>query len=442
MATIVLRGIKGSPLTTAEMDTNFSNLNNSSNVEQLRALAAEKLLAPLLNPIFTGNITLNVGTGGAGKSGISVLGGTAPAYLLNQDGTGRQHWYWNTAGGSTPTFVTSNEDANDIMMNVNNISGNGGYFQFRTAPGFGKNSGNTVNWTNVLYADMLNFYYMGSQVMTNASLVSYNFTGLLTAPTPPATSNGTQIATTAYVTSAVQLVNSTLSNTITNTVNSAISTTENFATNAVATSLLSAKAYSDISKNDAITASEAYTDNAVTTQIIAAGLLDTITDSVNNAITISEAFTTAAIQAFKATPGIVGPTGPQGAASTIAGPVGPQGAASTIAGPVGPQGAVGPQGDSVGLGVGQNWYNTTANRKSGVIYYNTLATPIVVNVSTNQYSNWSAFINADINGASFSLSNDSNSSGGEVAVGNVIVPAGQYYAIITFPSMATWFELR
>ena len=322
MATIVLREIKGSPLTTAEMDSNFSNLNDSSNVEQLRALAAEKLLAPLFNPIFTGTITLNVGTGGAG---INVLGGTAPAYLLHQDGTGRQHWYWNTAGGGTPTFVTSNEDAMDTMMHVNNISGNGGYFQFRTAPGFGKNSGNLIQWTNVLYADMLNFYYMGSQVMTNASLVSYNFTGLVTAPTPPATSNSTQIATTAYVTSAVQLVNSTLSNTITNTVNSAITTTENFVTNAVATSLLSANAYSDKSRNDAITASEAYTDNAVTTQIVAAGLLDTVTDSINNSITISEAFTTAAIQAFKATPGIVGPTGPQGAASTIAGPVGPQG---------------------------------------------------------------------------------------------------------------------
>lgn len=43
-------------------------------------------------------------------------------------------------------------------------------------------------------------------------------------------------------------------------------------------------------------------------------------------------------------PGNVGPTGPQGDASTVPGPTGPSGADSTVAGPTGPQGDVGPTG--------------------------------------------------------------------------------------------------
>jgi hypothetical protein len=49
---------------------------------------------------------------------ITRTTGNGSAYWLQQDGTGRQHWYWNTSGGSTPTFGVQNEDATDIMQSI------------------------------------------------------------------------------------------------------------------------------------------------------------------------------------------------------------------------------------------------------------------------------------------------------------------------------------
>ena len=47
MATIVLRNVKGSPLTHTELDANFSNINTDLDLK-----------APIASPVFTGNVTV------------------------------------------------------------------------------------------------------------------------------------------------------------------------------------------------------------------------------------------------------------------------------------------------------------------------------------------------------------------------------------------------
>ena len=135
------------------------------------------------NAIFNNGLT----TGGA----IYKSGGTAPAYYMSQDGAGRQHWYWNTAGGTSPTFAVAGEDANDLMHHVtNDVSGGGGYLQFKTASGYGKAAGAAISWTEVLFAHSSRFSYMGNTVWHSGNFIPTNyaplanptFTGTLTAP--------------------------------------------------------------------------------------------------------------------------------------------------------------------------------------------------------------------------------------------------------------------
>ena len=79
-----------------------------------------------------------------------------------------------------------------------------------------------------------------------------------------------------------------------------------------------------------------------------------------------------------------GPTGPQGAASTVEGPTGPtgpsvtgpQGAASTVAGPTGPQGATGPTGaaSTVTGPTGATGAASNVTGPTGPAFYNLVST--------------------------------------------------------------------
>lgn len=84
------------------------------------------------------------------SSYVYKSGGTAPAYYMSQDGTGRQHWYWNTSGGAAPVFAVANEGAGDIMHHADNLGGE--YFHYRAASGAGKNAGDPIVFESVLYA--------------------------------------------------------------------------------------------------------------------------------------------------------------------------------------------------------------------------------------------------------------------------------------------------
>lgn len=116
-------------------------------------------------------------TAGGTMTGDLTIGSTAnllkttvsgTARWLQQDGTGRQHWYWNTGGGASPTFELGSEDATDIMHSAN--TGNP-YFAMRAASGVGKSAGDALTWTNVLYADLSGtFQYKGFNVKHSGNL--------------------------------------------------------------------------------------------------------------------------------------------------------------------------------------------------------------------------------------------------------------------------------
>jgi hypothetical protein len=79
-------------------------------------------------------------------------------------------------------------------------------------------------------------------------------------------------------------------------------------------------------------------------------------------------------------------------------------------------------------------------------YRNTTGKPIVVNVTSDQGSSFSATLTATIDGVSFTIATDSNSGGGNRSAGNVIVPNNSTYMIVASGSGVSgfdqWVELR
>lgn len=98
------------------------------------------------------------------------------------------------------------------------------------------------------------------------------------------------------------------------------------------------------------------------------------------------------------------------------------------------------------LGVGQTWQDVTSSRTSGTTYTNNTGKPIMVNVVSDQGSFFSATLTADISGVVFVIGTDSNSDGGTRSAGSVIVPAGATYKITASGSgvsgITSWVELR
>ena len=97
------------------------------------------------------------------------------ARWLSQDGSGRQHWYWNTAGGTAPLLEVAGEGASDIMHHADSLGGE--YFAYRAASGAGKAAGSPIVWEDVLMATRAGvFTFKGSDVITAA-----NFTATIPA---------------------------------------------------------------------------------------------------------------------------------------------------------------------------------------------------------------------------------------------------------------------
>jgi hypothetical protein len=98
------------------------------------------------------------------------------------------------------------------------------------------------------------------------------------------------------------------------------------------------------------------------------------------------------------------------------------------------------------LGVGQTWQDVTSSRTSGTTYTNNTGKPIMVNVESDQGSDFSAVLRATISGVTFKIAEDSNSSGGTRCAGSVIVPNGATYSIVASGSgvsgFVQWVELR
>lgn len=101
---------------------------------------------------------------------ISRTSANGTAYWMQQDGSGRQHWYWNTTGGLAPVYEQSNEGALDLLLHTD-----GGTspceLKFRTASGNGKLAGDAIVWEDTLLLDNTgNFKYRGNDVYHSGNL--------------------------------------------------------------------------------------------------------------------------------------------------------------------------------------------------------------------------------------------------------------------------------
>jgi hypothetical protein len=140
MSTIVTRAGKGSPLTHAEVDANFTNLNT----DKLETSTAASTYAPLANPTLTGTPV-------------------APTAAANT----------NTTQLATTAFVIGQASSTTPVIN-----------------------GTAAVGTSLKYARADHVH--GSDT-SKADLASPTFTGTPAAPTAAANTNTTQLATTAFV---------------------------------------------------------------------------------------------------------------------------------------------------------------------------------------------------------------------------------------------------
>lgn len=102
---------------------------------------------------------------------IARTTGAGKARWMAQDGTGRQHWYWNTAGGLSPLYEKAGEGAGDVMFHADPTGGE--YFEYRAASGVGKAAGDPIVWETVLHAGRDGtFQFKGSDVLTVANVTT------------------------------------------------------------------------------------------------------------------------------------------------------------------------------------------------------------------------------------------------------------------------------
>lgn len=93
MATIVLRSVKGSPLSNDEVDANFSNLNSSK--LEINATAASATAALNISGGVAGSIPYQT----APDATTLLAPGTA-GYVLTSNGSGAPSWSKATAGAT------------------------------------------------------------------------------------------------------------------------------------------------------------------------------------------------------------------------------------------------------------------------------------------------------------------------------------------------------
>jgi len=115
----------------------------------------------------TGSFSSNVTVSGITNVGnyINRSTGSGNTAWLQQDGTGRTHWYWNTYGTGSPTFTNANEDATAISMH----NGSQGTVFFRYASGSGKAAGDPITWTTTLNVTPTTITYKGVNLVTDSS---------------------------------------------------------------------------------------------------------------------------------------------------------------------------------------------------------------------------------------------------------------------------------
>lgn len=186
MASITTRAGKGSPLTNAEVDANFTNLNN------------DKIEASALSPYLTSSTAASTYQPlDADLTAIAGLVGTTG--LLRKTAA-------NTWSLDTNSYLTGNQsitisgDASGsgttaITLTLSTVPVSKGGTGATTLTGLVKGNGTSAFTAAVAGTD----YVIPSALSTYAPLASPALTGTPTAPTAAVDTNTTQLATTAFV---------------------------------------------------------------------------------------------------------------------------------------------------------------------------------------------------------------------------------------------------
>jgi hypothetical protein len=153
---------------------------NSAGTELMRMSAAGDVSIPSATASTSASTGALVVTGGLGVGGVTNVNnivnritGSGNSAWLQQDGTGRVHWYWNTYGGTSPTFTNANEDASALTLHITG-SGAGGSFFHRSASGVGQAAGAPITWTTTVYSDLNSFTWKGNTVLRSDNYNSYS----------------------------------------------------------------------------------------------------------------------------------------------------------------------------------------------------------------------------------------------------------------------------
>lgn len=123
MASITLRSVKGTPLTNAEVDANFTNLNN----DKLEVSTAASTYLPLTGGTLTGNLSINSTGALRVSSGTTAQRPASPAngmFRYNSE-TGQFEGYaagaWGAiagGGGGGPIAETSNTISSNYTLSA------------------------------------------------------------------------------------------------------------------------------------------------------------------------------------------------------------------------------------------------------------------------------------------------------------------------------------
>jgi hypothetical protein len=233
MATLTLRNTKGSPLTNTELDGNFTALNTELGQKLVASLnlsdlanagtartnlgignVENKSSATIRSEITSSNVTTALGYTPLSLGGGTLTGAIAFAAgqtwpTFNQSTTGNAATATALQTARTINGVSFNGTANITVADSTKLALTGGTLTGKLNSA-GSDSARLFESLNTSASNAIQFYIdhnLAATTIGNArgalNIVSPALTGTPTAPTAAANTNTTQVATTAFVSTAV-----------------------------------------------------------------------------------------------------------------------------------------------------------------------------------------------------------------------------------------------
>lgn len=140
---------------------------NTARLRGLNDAETTQTFLGLSMELATGNINLAEdltvdGRLEVGGGWVTCTGNISDLVLRIEDGTGRVNLYWNSTGGTTPTFLTGNENAGRLTITTN------GFFATYWASGSGKSPGDPISWVPLLLVRDTDITYKGVNIANPA----------------------------------------------------------------------------------------------------------------------------------------------------------------------------------------------------------------------------------------------------------------------------------